>query len=210
MLAQPAIGADDPAGESPQFESSDFVPPNDGYDWLRLTSGEWLRGELIGAFDDDVEFDSVILDELKIDAEDVDQFHSQRVLGVSMRGYELMTGRVRVDGDDIFVFVDGEWLEFNRDQLIAVTVSAERERDRWSGDVGLGINVRRGNTEFIEYNMIAGVERRTPQSRVFVDYLGNFNETEGAQVAGTIRWHQLRYRGHIVDGLPVLVYGHIC
>jgi len=30
--------------------ASEFVPPNDGYDWLRLTSGEWLRGELIGGY----------------------------------------------------------------------------------------------------------------------------------------------------------------
>ncbi len=47
--------------------ASEFVPPNDGYDWLRLTSGEWLRGELIGVFNDEVEFDSDILDELTID-----------------------------------------------------------------------------------------------------------------------------------------------
>jgi len=53
--------------------ASEFVPPNDGYDWLRLTSGEWLRGELIGVFNDEVEFDSDILDELTIDGEDVDR-----------------------------------------------------------------------------------------------------------------------------------------
>ena len=42
-------------------DASEFVPPNDGYDWLRLSSGEWLRGELIGVFNDEVEFDSDIL-----------------------------------------------------------------------------------------------------------------------------------------------------
>ena len=46
--------------------ASEFVPPNDGYDWLRLTSGEWLRGELIGVFNDEVEFDSDILDGLLV------------------------------------------------------------------------------------------------------------------------------------------------
>ena len=55
------------AGQTPAPEKDDsstaaeapvFVPPEDGYDWIQLTSGEWLKGELIGVFDDEVEFDS--------------------------------------------------------------------------------------------------------------------------------------------------------
>ena len=69
----------------------------------------------------------------------------------------------------------------------SITVSAQRERDRWSGDLTLGVNVRQGNADFIEYNMMAGVERRTPRSRAFVDYLGSFNETEGERVANDHR-----------------------
>jgi hypothetical protein len=168
-------------------DASEFVPPNDGYDWLRLSSGEWLRGELIGVFNDEVEFDSDILDELTIDAEDVDQFFSPRTFGLSIRGRDLVVGRISLSGDRVTVFVDDVEQEFSRDELVAITVSAERERDRWSGDIGLGINIRQGNSEFIEYNMIAGVERRTPQSRTFVDYLGNFNETEGVRVANNHR-----------------------
>jgi hypothetical protein len=167
--------------------ASEFVPPNDGYDWLRLTSGEWLRGELIGVFNDEVEFDSDILDELTIDGEDVDQFHSPRTFGLSVRGQELVTGRVWLNGDRFTVLVGKIEQEFPRSELIAITVSAERERDRWSGDLGLGINVRQGNSDFIEYNMIARVERRTPLSRTFIDYLGNFNETEGVEIANNHR-----------------------
>jgi len=167
--------------------ASEFVPPNDGYDWIRLTSGEWLRGELIGVFNDEVEFDSDILDELTIDAEDVDQFYSHRTFGLSIRGRDLIEGRIWVNGDRITV-LDGEVeREFSRDEMVAITASAERERDRWSGDISLGINVRQGNSEFVEYNMLAGIERRTPNSRTFVDYLGTFNETEGVRVANNHR-----------------------
>ena len=167
--------------------ASEFVPPNDGYDWLRLTSGEWLRGELIGVFNDEVEFDSDILGELAIDGEDVDQFYSPRTFGLSIRGRELVVGRVWLDGDRVTVSVGEVEQEFSREELVAITVAAERERDRWSGDISLGINVREGNSEFVEYNMLAGIERRTPQSRIFVDYLGTFNETEGVQIANNHR-----------------------
>ena len=167
--------------------ASDFVPPNDGYDWLRLTSGEWLRGELIGVFNDEVEFDSDVLDELTIDAEDVDRFISPRIFGLSIRDQDLVVGRIWLDGDRVKVIVGDEEHEYSRDQLVAITVSTERERDRWSGDITLGINIRQGNSESIEYNMLAGIERRTPNSRTFVDYLGTFNETEGVRIANNHR-----------------------
>ena len=187
LLAGTYAAAQDVVGQSEHAGSAEFVPPNDGYDWLRLVSGEWLRGELIGAFGDEVEFDSDILDDLVIDADDIDQFYSPRVFAVSIRGREIITGQVHVRAETVTVLVGEDALEFSRDELVAVTASAERERDRWSGVVSLGINVRQGNSEFVEYNMIAGVERRTAQSRTFVDYLGNFNETEGVQVANNHR-----------------------
>jgi len=120
---------------------------------------EWLRGELIGIFNDEVGFDSDILDELTIDGEDVDRFYSPRTFGLSIREQEIITGRVWLNGDRFTVLVGEIEQEFPCSELIAITVSAERERDRWSGDLGLGINVRQGNSDFIEYNMIARVER---------------------------------------------------
>ena len=39
----------------------------DTYDWLRLTSGEWLKGELKRMREDDVEFDSDKLDLVQFD-----------------------------------------------------------------------------------------------------------------------------------------------
>ncbi len=185
------LQADLAAAQTPVSENDDastaaqaavFVPPEDGYDWIQLTSGEWLKGELIVLSTEEFEFDSDILDELILDREDVSRFYSTRTFGISIRGYELLSGQLRIDEQSVFVTTDGEVQSFMREQLVAITVSAERERDRWSGELTLGANVRRGNADFIEYHMIAGLERRTPQSRVFIDYIGSFNETEGVRV----------------------------
>jgi hypothetical protein len=184
--ADRAVAGDTPAPEnddaSAAAQAAVFVPPEDGYDWIQLTSGEWLKGEVIGLFDDKVEFDSDILDELVLDAEDVNRFYSPRTFGISIRGYELLSGHLRIDEQTVFVTTDGQVQSFPREQLLAVTVSAERERDRWSGELTLGMNVRQGNTDLIEYNAIAGLERRTPRTRAFIDYIGSFNETEGVRV----------------------------
>ena len=146
-----------------------FDPPEDGYDWIQLKSGEWLKGELIGLFDDEVEFDSEILEELVIDWEDVERIVSPRTYGVNVNGDGTLIGSLRFEGDRVFVFNDAGEFDVDRDELIGITASAERERDRWSVDVSLGINAREGNARFIEQNTIASAERRTPASRTNID-----------------------------------------
>jgi hypothetical protein len=170
------------AGQTDQFQ-----PPRDDSDWVQLVSGEWLKGEIIGLFNDYLEFDSEILDDLKIELEDVSQIISPRTMGVRIQGAGLMVGKVLVNESDVIVRFGDRESAFDRDQLVSLTLSSERELDRWSGELTFGTNVRRGNTDVLEYNTIAGLERRTPLSRAFIDYIGNFNETEGVRVSDNHR-----------------------
>ena len=164
-----------------------FEPADDGYDWVQLTSGEWLKGELTGFFEDEIEFDSEILDDLTIDRDDVGRVFSSRTFSARIVGGAVVTGRVQVNETDVVIETQVGERIFAREELIALTHSAEREIDRWSGEISLGTNIRRGNNDFIEYNTIAGLERRTANSRAFFDYIGTFNETEGEQTANNHR-----------------------
>lgn len=172
---------------SAEAGQNEFVPPSDGYDWLQLTSGEWLKGELIAMYDETVEFDSEILDELAIDAEDIRRFVSPRTFGISVRSAGLINGQVRVEQNELFVTSGVDQHVFELDDLVAITVAADRERDRWSADMMFGFNAREGNTRFLETNITAAAERRTPISRVQMDYRANYNRTEGTQVADNHR-----------------------
>jgi len=170
-----------------EAQDSFHTPPEDGYDWIQLTSGEWLRGELDNLFDDELEFDSDILDDLTLDWEDVARVISPRMFGVSIQGRAPVSGVVTVDEKIVQITIGGQEYSYPREQLVSLTVSADRERDRWSGGLTFGTNIRRGNTDFIEYNTIADLERRTPQSRISLDYIGNFNETEDVEVSNNHR-----------------------
>ena len=171
----------------PAFAADEFRPPTDGYDWIQLTSGEWLKGEFIGLFNDEVDFDSEVLDDLIIDWEDVQQIVSAVEFGVSIDGGDMFTGTLRFDADRIIVSTATGEQEIQRDDLIGISLSAEREIDRWEAKVSLGINARQGNTQFVEQNALASFERRTPISRATIDYVGSFNETEGVLVADNHR-----------------------
>ena len=163
------------------------MPPDDGYDWLMLDSGEWLRGELVSLFDDEMLFDSEHFDEILIELDDIERFYSGRIYAVSIQGAGSIVGKLRIEGQRLFIQDSDSEQVYQLGRLVSVTYSAQRERDRWSGEATLGLNFRRGNADIVEYNMLLGLQRRTPNSRVLIDYIGNFNETEGEQVSNNHR-----------------------
>lgn len=167
--------------------SGAFQPPMDEYDWIQLTSGEWIKGELLSLFDEELRFDSDHFGVINIDWEDVRVFRSKGVYGVSVQGMQSMDGRLLITKEKVVVINGTEERVFPRDQLVAITPAAEREFDRWSGDLGLGLNVRSGNADIVEFNSLIGIERRTPRSRFLMDYIGNFNETDDQEIANNHR-----------------------
>lgn len=165
----------------------DFSPPQDEYDWLQLTSGEWLKGELIALYDDSLEFDSDGLGLLRIDWEDVLTLHGHGQYSASIEGQGLQSGYLQILADEVLLDSGNGLKSFPREQLVSITPSATHELDNWSIDVSLGFNLRKGNTETVEYNLLASSERRTPRSRLQFDYLGNYNESDGERVANNHR-----------------------
>ena len=98
-----------------------------------------------------------------------------------------MSGQLEIDADSVSLDINGDIQQFPRYRLVAVTPAAYRELDNWRGNVVLGSNIRQGNTETVEFDLLTSLERRTPRSRVNLDYLGNFNEADGEQVANNHR-----------------------
>jgi len=69
--------------------SPSWVPPSalpEKFDWIQLTSGEWLKGDLKVLYDDKLEFDSDELDLLELDWEDVKQVRGHKLHSVRFEG----------------------------------------------------------------------------------------------------------------------------
>jgi putative salt-induced outer membrane protein YdiY len=160
-------------------------PPEDKFDWIQLKSGEWLKGELIALYEDDLEFDSDELDDLKLDWDDVRQVRTGRVVRVRFLDRAL-TGRLVMDGNTIQV-VGATTQQFDRAQLVSITPGEPKESSYWSGKATLGFNLREGNSEQIEANTVASIRRRTVSSRVVLDYVGNYNITDETTVTDNQR-----------------------
>ena len=165
------------AAAAKEASSKPWLPAAKEFDWVQLTSGEWLKGEIKSMYNESLEFDSDKLDLLNIDWEDVKYLKSYRPSEINIEDNEPLTGSLQISGDKVTI-TDGENVqEFNRLDLISLTPSGEREVDFWAIKFTLGLNVRSGNTDQLDYNARFSASRRTAKSRFLLDYIGNISKT---------------------------------
>ena len=175
------------AGAEAEPRADGFIPPPGDYTWIQLTSDEWLKGEAISLYDETLTFDSDKLGELHLDLEDVRHLIGYGSFEVTLLGRAPIDGELRIRDQQILITAAGVTYQRPLADVIAITRSSEREVDRWSGDIAFGLNVARGNTDIALSNLSAGFQRRTPVSRLTLDYLGSINETDGERIANSHR-----------------------
>ncbi len=170
--------------------SPSWVPPSalpEKFDWIQLTSGEWLKGDLKVLYDDKLEFDSAKMELLELDWEDVKQVIGHKIFSVRFEGPTTVVGILRVTENKVIVTAGKEKQEFERNQLVSIAYGEPKEIGYWSAKISLALDVRKGNSDQINYSASAYAKRRTSESRFSIDYLGIFNKTEGIETANSQR-----------------------
>lgn len=170
--------------------SPTWVPPSalpEKFDWIQLTSGEWLKGDLKVLYDDKLEFDSDELDLLELDWEDVKQVRGHQLHSVRFEGSVIVVGILKVIDDKVLITTKEKVLEFDRSRLVSIAHGTPKEISYWSAKISFGLDIREGNSDQTNYNTSAYVQRRTTASRFYIDYLGIFNETDGVETANSQR-----------------------
>lgn len=157
--------------------SKHWLPAAKAFDWVQLTSGEWLKGEIKSMYNDSLEFDSDKLDMQTIDWKDVKYLKSYRPSSINVEGHELVTGSLQISEDKVTITNGEKVQEFKRSDLVSLAPSGDRERDLWAMKLTLGLNVRSGNTDQLDYNAKFNAARRTARSRFSLDYIGNISKT---------------------------------
>lgn len=164
-----------------------WSPPQDAFDWVQLKSGEWLKGKIKAMQDRKLEFDSEELDVLTFDWKDIRQLRSRSIQDVLSVDGQTVSGQVTITPKEVTVNDGATEHDFPRDQLQSVTPGGTLERDHWSGKLTLSLGLRAGNTEQVDYTAQAHLQRRTPATRLSLDYIGNFSRTDGTENANNQR-----------------------
>jgi hypothetical protein len=153
--------------------------PDDDAAWIQLKSGEWLRGRLFGMQNRKLEFESDELDELIFDWKDIHQVVTPRAL-VSYGDRQSAWGSVYVDRENVTV-KGAEDVRFPRYDLVGIAPGSPRELDYWSGKFNVGLNLRAGNTEQADLVTKIQLDRRTPNTHLRLDYVGNYGSVNGVE-----------------------------
>jgi putative salt-induced outer membrane protein YdiY len=161
-------------------------PPVSGdSDWIQLSSGEWLKGELLVLYSDKLEFESDELDLQIFDWEDVKILRTAQTVQIRLKNGQRLHGKLIIEGSNAQLTSNS--VVFPREQILTITAGEPKERNYWHSYVSFGANWRSGNTDQAEANAKLNLIRRSPASRMVLDYLGNFSETKDIQTANNHR-----------------------
>ena len=184
LIALLVVAALPAAAEGEYFQPKPPMPEK--FDWVQMTSLEWLKGELISMYDDSMEFDSKEFDLQTLDFDDVQEVRSVGIMQVAFEDGTIAIGKILIDKETVRVIGD-EDQEFPRSKLLSITAGEPKEINYWSMKASVGANFREGNTEQVETNGQINLVRRTPRNRINLDYLAAFNQTDGDTAADNQR-----------------------
>jgi len=153
----------------------------DTFDWVRMVSGEWLKGEMKRMRDDNLEFDSDKLDMQNIDFADVTHVHSPSVNTYVFDDRISATGRAVITPDKIIVeTIDGTEI-FARSELESIVAGGGREKDCWSMKLRFGLTLNKGNTDQLTYDIDFSTRREDEMTLLDLGYNASFGQTGGVQ-----------------------------
>lgn len=177
-----ALAEGDDAGPGPverrPLWSGSWDPPEvdpGGWDWVRLTSDEWVKGEIVVMRDFELKFDSDEFDIVTFDWEDVAEIVTSRQYIVTFDNLETsVEGTLTMKGDRVLIRVDGQTQLHERDQVFSITPSAYRELNLWTGEAAAGVAFRSGNTDESQLSGRLQLKREGRRTRVGLNYEGAY------------------------------------
>ncbi|MEA1919094.1 MAG: DUF481 domain-containing protein [Campylobacterota bacterium] len=202
-LRQKASEADK-AQKTPNALWKELAPQALHYDWIELTSGEWLKGKFKALYDKELEFDSKEFDLQSIDFHKIRQIRTYNVVSISIQApqdqrsgfFSLqntsieLSGILRLKENEVTIIQGSNTFSFTRDEVVSIAYGGERELQYWSGKVTLSLDVKKGNNDQLDYSAQASVQRRSPKTRLRFDYLGNLSQTNGIETASSTRLNE--------------------
>ena len=154
----------------------------DSFDWVRLTSGEWIKGNIDRLREDNLEFDSDILEMLEIDFGDVTHVHSPQINTYVFHKRVSATGKAVITPDKVIVQTAEEGTKvFERSELESILEGGRRERDWWYTKLRFGFTLNRGNTDQLTYDIKWNILREDQLTRLDLNYNATFGRTNGVQ-----------------------------
>jgi putative salt-induced outer membrane protein YdiY len=169
----------------------EWTPPEakpGGWDWVRVSSNEWVKGEILLMRDFELEFDSDEFGVVSIDWEDVSEVLTERIYTVVLEDMKTAhTGTMSVRGDQATVKTAAGLESFDRALIIALVPDTSKELRLWSVRGSAGVSLRSGNTESSDLNGSFRVNREDRNTSTKIEYSGIYGSLDSEKNTNTHR-----------------------
>jgi len=145
------------------------------WDWVLLTTGEWLKGTIETFRDGDMTFDSDQFGLQVLDMDDVAGFYALQPHLFMLDDRQELAGTGTLRGDELVI--NGTTL--TRARLMSLVEGSQREIDFWSFKLNLSLSVRNGNTDQTTFSDRFFTRREAPSNRFTIDSNGTFGRVDG-------------------------------
>ena len=163
--------------EKQEDKTNHWIPAEDRLDWLLTTSKEWINGEIIGMYNDVIEFDSDEFGLVKVDWEDVAILRSGGAQSLLFTDRSVESGKVMIDKTGVY-FPEQD-VRRARAAIISIAPDKEGELDLWDGEIEMSADRRSGNSNQESLDLAFSANRRTSTSVFKNQYRASYASTEG-------------------------------
>ena len=163
---------------------------HDGFTWVKLKSGEWMKGEIKDLRDGTLTFDSDELDEFTHDWMDVRAVISSAPHTITTWDREIYTGFIVARRGNIRI-LDGEGeliASVHPDDVSSMIQGRPREKNYWSGLLNIGSTIRVGNSDQQDASSLIKLNRRALSTRWDNTATVNYVQTNGEKTQETQRY----------------------
>ena len=150
---------------------------------MQTKYGDWLVGHIRSLYDDELEFDSKEFGIYTFKLKDLTQIKSYSLMEVNIDNVAIVKGIVRYKNGKIHIISGDHTYTFDKKMIISITPLGDRERNKWTGDIALNIDIRHGNIKQQDFSLKTALQRRTPKNRFLLDYLGRYTTVNGDKTA---------------------------
>ena len=205
MLATLVVALASAAGAT-EFEE----PCTGSDDWVRLTSSEWLKGNLRRMRSRNVEFWSQEMKTLRFEWKKVAELCMGHEARFVTEGYVVFRGYGIVRDDHVVIETSEGKVRFPRAELMAILPRTGGERDKWGFKIGVGVDANVGNTEQTAINANLSINREDRWTRGKIAYSGSFGTADGDEninrhrLEGKLDWFFTRHLYWSIVDIPVL------
>ena len=161
---------------------------DESYDWIQLTSGEWLKGEIRAMYRNSIEFDSDELDVQEFDWEDISRIRTAKEFSVRIDKTRTRTGRLAMR-DEIVTIDDANITRVNQFDLISIAPDETVEFNNWTANVSISSSLRSGNSEERDISLSGVIQKRTSRRRFYFDFLSNYSESNSETTSDDLRFN---------------------